>query len=528
MKRLFVMTLLMLAACGEPAPRTTPGDRLAGDAVKEADPTADIETVAVTREGPVRGVLLDDRSVRFHGIPFAAPPVGDLRWRPPQPPASRDGILPAARPHAACAQADLGWNDADRENMAEDCLYLSIRTPGLGANELMPVMVFIHGGANLGGRGNWAVDGRLHEAGIVVVSIQYRLGALGFMAHPSLTAEGDTGASGNYALMDQAAALDWISDNIAAFGGDPDRVTLFGSSAGSQGVALQMMSPLSDGLFQRAIMQSGSAGFGLPPRSLAEGETLGMNIAEAAGLPRAASAADLRALGLDDLFAAQWEAEPVAGVNAFEMFMAPLVDGHALPVAPLEAARSGAAFPVPFIIGTSAMEYNYLDAESIGPAIDRVFGEKAQDARAFYGLDNGEMPSPDPRLGDVLMQASTDMSYRCPAVLTARLAAASGATLWQFVNDHDGADGPVSHAGENDYVFSFEESDTMPIDRYWTAFARTGDPNGGDQGEGDTSGGLPDWPQYDAKERAYLVFTNEGPRTRYRLREPLCDWLDRL
>jgi para-nitrobenzyl esterase len=212
--------------------------------------------VAVTG-GAVSGERQGQGAV-FLGVPFARPPIGDLRWRPPQP-LRWTGERAASAAGPACLQAPLGWNDKDAARSSEDCLYLDVSTPALDATARRPVMVWIHGGANWAGSGDGVVRSRLARQGVVVVSVQYRLGVFGFLSHPALTAEGG-GASGNYALMDLVAALRWVRTNIAAFGGDPDNVTLFGHSAGAQDVGLLLVSPSSQGLFAKAVEQSGTAG----------------------------------------------------------------------------------------------------------------------------------------------------------------------------------------------------------------------------------------------------------------------------
>ncbi len=203
---------------------------------------------------------MPDGRALFRGIPFAAPPIGRLRWHAPVPPARWQGIRDASRSAPACLQIDYGWNHTAAANQSEDCLYLDVGTPSVAPSAPLPVMVWIHGGGNRGGSGAGTVESRIVQRGIVLVSIQYRLSALGFLSHPALGTH-----SGNYALMDQQAALRWVRENIAKFGGDPDNVTLFGESAGAQDVGLQMLLPGARSLFAKAIEESGTPGFGLPP-----------------------------------------------------------------------------------------------------------------------------------------------------------------------------------------------------------------------------------------------------------------------
>src|SRR5215472_6538591 len=196
----------------------------------------------------------------FKGIPYAAPPVGELRWKPPQPAQAWDGVRPAAEWGPRCMQSSrLGDMDPLNKRMDEDCLYLNVWTPAKSGSVGLPVMVWIHGGSNLNGAGSQPEydGGHLASKGVVVVTINYRLDVFGFLAHPELTRESGTGSSGNYGLLDQIAALKWVQKNIRAFGGDPGRVTIFGESAGSWSVNVLVATPLAKGLFHRAIGESG-------------------------------------------------------------------------------------------------------------------------------------------------------------------------------------------------------------------------------------------------------------------------------
>jgi para-nitrobenzyl esterase len=238
--------------------------------------------------GKVLGKFWEDgRGATFRGIPYAQPPVGELRWHEPMPVRPWSGVRQAFEFAPACAQMNAGWNADAAQNGKEDCLYLNVDTPDLTTKQLKPVMMWIHGGANTGGNADELSSGRsLCKRGVVVVSIQYRLGLLGFMAHPELTKESPHHSSGNYALLDQLAALRWVSENIAVFGGDPKKVTIFGQSAGAFDIALLMASPLSKGLFVGVIEQSGPALSFRPTLTLAEAEREGGQVAEKLGAPR--------------------------------------------------------------------------------------------------------------------------------------------------------------------------------------------------------------------------------------------------
>ena len=247
--------------------------------------------VVSTTSGKLRGVSRPSGGAEFLGIPYAQPPVGDLRWHEPLPAKSWTGVREATAFGAPCAQPVLGdWNKHDSEASKEDCLFLNVMTPAWPSKAPLPVMFWLHGGANAGGTASSALykDGTLVQHGVVLVTVNYRLSIFGFLAHPELTRESSHHASGNYGLMDQIAALRWVRDNIAKFGGDPKNITVFGQSAGAQDTSLLMTSPLSKDLFQRAIAQSGSAL--MPPMpSLAEAEQAGEKVAATlAGSPAAA------------------------------------------------------------------------------------------------------------------------------------------------------------------------------------------------------------------------------------------------
>lgn len=256
--------------------------------------------------GPITGTPAWGWGVRlYRGIPYAAPPVGKLRWRPPQPVVPWKGVLAADHFSAACVQLprdqnNIGWRDG-MVPVSEDCLYINVWTPAKSAQDKLPVMVWIHGGGFREGSGAetaWAGD-NLAKKGVIYVNFNYRLNVFGFLAHPDLTRESEHHSSGNYAFLDQVAALRWVQKNIAQFGGDPDNVTIFGQSAGGASVGVQMVSPLSKGLFKRAVGQSGGVSRGIP---LAEAEKVGVKFAESLG---AHSIAELRAKPASEVLKAQ-------------------------------------------------------------------------------------------------------------------------------------------------------------------------------------------------------------------------------
>lgn len=468
--------------------------------------------VVATDDGPVRGAM-DGAGAVFRGIPYAAPPVGPRRWRAPVRPARWTTPRDTVAEHAACPQTMSGeWNRRAAETGNEDCLFLDIRTPRLAADAKLPVMVWIHGGSNRAGSGGGTVESRITDQGIVLVSIQYRLGALGFMSHPALTRE-QGGASGNYGLMDQRAALDWVRRNIAAFGGDPARVTIAGESAGAQDVGLHRLAPASQALFARAIAESGTPGFGVPPRSLRQNEVVGTIIARRAGLPDRASAAALRGLPVARLLAADKDAAVPGLADASFIWLQAVVDGRFLREAPAAALAAGRFHRGPLLIGVNAKELTlHGGLPAAADTIRREFGAGADQALAFYGLQRGGTPIDDPRLGDVTLQLANDLTFRCPTIAISAANAARGVPVFQYQFDYAPPGGSVSHASELASVFALPAPGAPPVAHYWLNFVKTGDPNGT---------GLPRWPAYDVKTRVYLSFGQTQTTARADLR-PIC------
>jgi para-nitrobenzyl esterase len=472
--------------------------------------------VAATEAGALRGATGADGRAVFQGVPFAAPPVGKARWRAPAAVRRWRGVRDAIQTAPACPQTDYRWNHDAAVRQSEDCLYLAVATPTLTPGRPMPVMVWIHGGANRGGNGSGVVDSTIVAHGVVVVGIQYRLGALGFLSHPALTREGK-GTSGNYGLMDQQAALGWVRRNIARFGGDPDNVTLFGESAGSQDIGLQLLSPGAKGLFARAIMESGTPGFGVAPRTLAENEAVGKLVVAGAGGDPEASAAALRALPADALVRAAETVDVPGLVDDSFIWLQAVADGRVLTAPPAATLRAGGGHNVPLLIGVNARELSlHGGVARAGAEIDSAFGAHAAAARHFYGLD-GRAAARDPRLGDLGTILSSDVNFRCPTVALSGRWAAAGRPVWQYHYDYSGSDGkPVTHAAEIGHVMSDAKvaEGGPPMQAYWINFARTGNPNGE---------GLPEWPAYDERGRAYLGFVNGGPQPGADLRGAICD-----
>lgn len=454
-------------------------------------------------QGLVSGVAGKSPEMRvYRGIPFAAPPVGELRWKAPQPPASWQGMRAAAQEPNACWQtpypAAAALYQAKLPPLSEDCLYLNIWTSAKSAQDRFPVMVWIHGGGFTRGSGTGvAYDGEiLARKGVVLVTFNYRLGAFGFFAHPGLTQESGRHASGNYGLMDQIAALEWVRKNIAAFGGDPKRVTIFGESAGSWAVSALMASPQAKGLFQRAIGESGGQ-FGSMD-TLADAEKIGVRLAATLKADQG-SAADavkaLRAIPAEELLKAT-DHETVRAI----------VDGFVLPQTVAEIFAAGKQNDVPLLIGNNADEGTSLAPQGVNikaavftSGVRMRYGKLADQFLTLYpaGSDEEAVKS--------FYAAYRDQAFGWEMRTWARMQTKTGhhpVFLYYFTRN---APGPLGqrfrafHALEIAYVFGnfpwpfpWEDVDHKLSDAmtsYWTNFARNGDPNGED---------LPKWPVYSA------------------------------
>jgi len=487
------------------------------------------------RQGLLQGQTGVQGDAVFQGIPYAAPPVGDLRWRPPQPPARWTGVRDATTAPHACMQINWGWNARDAADDSEDCLYLNIATPSLQPPHLLPVLFWIHGGANYNGSGRYAAGQTLTRNGVVLVSINYRLGVFGFLALPQLAAESPHHTTGNDALLDQIAALRWVRDNIARFGGDPHNVTIAGQSAGAIDVGMLLTSPESAGLFERAICESGGA---IAPNpilpTLHDGETLGQTFAAFAGAPAGPDQlAALRKISASELLDAahRFTAPDKEGVPTHQ---GPdlIVDGWVLPLQPAAAIRDGQSHRVPLLIGSNIQEFSFSRSSVMQPdappdppqalrqAILRTFGEQGNAAIAAYGLAHSDAPPVDPLLGVAGTQFMTDTYFRCPARIAGGWLARRGIAVWeyQFERPLPGTgSASTRHSGELPYVFGWAQHPAYrvmgatygPADAalseqlqdYWTNFAKSGNPNGP---------GLPQWPAWRGPAPTLMHFTAHG------------------
>jgi para-nitrobenzyl esterase len=363
-----------------------------------------------TSNGMVAGTTDQDSAVHiFKGIPFAAPPVGHLRWKPPQPVENWAGGPQANRFGPRAMQLPLfGDMNFRSPGMSEDCLYLNVWTPAASNRELLPVLIYFYGGANLAGDGSeLRYDGTsLAREGIVVVTANYRLNVFGFLSHPELTQESPQHASGNYGYLDQTAAIHWVRQNIEAFGGDPGKITIAGQSAGSISVSAQMISPLARDLIAGAIGSSGSLLGTLPALPLAESEQKGIEFAAVAG---ANSLSDLRAMPAEQLL----EATSKLPLGSF----AGTIDGYFLPQSPAEIVSAGAQARVPLLVGWNSEEMSYHGlmgttpptAMNFAKVLKERYGERAAEALTFYpaATDDQAMQSATELTGDLFVAYST-------------------------------------------------------------------------------------------------------------------------
>jgi para-nitrobenzyl esterase len=375
----------------------------------------------------------------------------------------------------------------------------------------LPVLVWIHGGSNRAGGPNDIV---LSDVGkqVVIVGVRYRLGIFGFLSHPALTAE--QGASGNYAVMDQIAALRWVHENIAKFGGDPANVTIAGESAGSQDVSLLLAAPATRGLFEKAIMESGTPGFGMPFRTLRQAEQIGMQADDL--LKAGGSIEKMRGMSVPALLAVDLKLHDDAMESDNGLWLHTTVDGKVFPADPRTLLEQ--APPRPVILGTNKLEFG-ADREHRDEMIREVFGSNEAAARAYYHADQPSPPD-DPRLGSLDEQIGTDVVFRCPTEHLAQLLSAKGAPVWRYEFDAAPGGGKTSHAAEIGYAFgALSFAPGLSLKPYWVDFVKSGDPN---------RPGLPQWPRFTPEAQQHVLFDAKGVTVEGPLHPQLCALEDRL
>jgi para-nitrobenzyl esterase len=511
--------------CSSSSP-VTGDDGGAGDGGACGSAVALAPGLVVTDKGAVQGRMAG-ATWTYQGIPYAAAPVGDLRFREPMEHACWSDVLDASSFGPECPQLDA--NNMVQGN--EDCLSLNVWTPASPPAQPLPVMFFIHGGGNTQGASSATTSGTaiydaqyiVEHQPVVVVTINYRLGVLGFLTATALDAESPQHASGNYGILDQIAALKWVKRNIAAFGGDPSRVLVFGESAGAVDTCIHLASPLSAGLFSSALMESG----GCTATPIATEETQDQMFIQAAGCSGASDvAACLRALSASDTVTKLPGLVSVTGLGTGPKY-GPVVDGWVLPTGPYATILAGQHNQVPFVVGSNSDETSryapmIADAQAYADLIHQQFGQSIGDqVLAQYPAAS----FPTPRAAYVAV--TTDARFVCEARLIAKTAAAHQmAPVYRYLFSHALDNAPMLqplgawHGLELLWVFhQLGVAGYMPsmaelalsdaIIGYWARFAGAGDPNGG---------GAPSWPVYvgatdDTLDLDDAITTVNGVRT---------------
>jgi len=475
-------------------------------------PAADGPVVKI-KQGKVQGAISNDVVV-FKGLPFAAPPVGDLRWREPKAPAKWSDVRQATSFGSSCQQA-------------EDCLYLNVYAPtSAKAGAKLPVMVWIHGGAFIFGSGSTYDGTQFAKQDVIVVTVNYRLGRAGWFAHPALTAENKRGPLGNYGIMDQIAALEWVQANIGAFGGDKNNVTIFGESAGAISINYLMLAPQARGLFDKAISQSGFGRLNAMPLHTDDGsrsaEKIGLAFAEKNGIKGndKAAAKALRAL--------DWAAltKEVGGVGSPDATL-PMADGKLITGSAYQGFAKGAQAKVPFLLGGNSDEAS-LTRRGANPQM--MFGAIKNGRDEFIAAFDPDNTGDIPR---VIARFITDQSISEPDRALARAHSKLGQPTYLYhfsyvpMSMRDQSFG-LAHGGEIQYVFNtprqggkFDDEGAAiakAANNYWVAFAKTSDPG---------SAGGPTWPKFDASNESLIEFGFGGaPVVHQHFHRKRLDWVE--
>lgn len=495
-------------------------------ATKKVDNAAAVASPTVrTTSGVLRGAR-DGEVSSFKGIPYAAPPVGTNRWRPPQPVTPWKDVRDATKDCANCPQRGFPGSTA---TTSEDCLFLNVWAPATAKKgSKLPVMVWIHGGAFVGGSGSGpgSAGDAFAKQGVILTTINYRLGRLGHFAFPALSKENPEEPKGSYAFMDQIAALKWVKENIAAFGGDPNNVTIFGFSSGGVSVHSLLTIPAAKGLFHKAISESGGGRDGVltgrpirkenaDPLYTVSAETIGINFARKHKIEGtdAAALARLRSLSADEILDGGQENDS-AGVR---IYSGPILDGKLVVETAESAYKSGRQARVPLIIGNCSAEIGgpFVSTANSKEALFALFGELEAEAKAAYD------PEGNKEFAEVLTKFNTDWVWGEPARMTARVFVAKNvpAYMYQFgyvpTAMRERARYGAGHGSEIPFVFNTlnarrgapaeptpEEKELARIlNTYWTNFAKTGNPNGK---------GVPVWPLYNTQKEEMLDIDLNG------------------